>query len=277
MERIPRSKKGMTLVEQLRDILNDYFGRFPNTSINGLAMRSTVGATTLRRILSLEIKGDPSPHTVLNIASAVSKEKRLSKLIHMFEGPVGELLRDSFSAYVEVSAPHTFDVDLNEILRDRLNYFIYKLAANRNGVTENEVKDLYGQLGLEKLKKLREQGLIKLEGVVYHASEKNFSLDLEIAKEHLPELVKFYRPENLEAGLNLFYTLSESVSLEGVKKIKEIQREAAKKVYEIMQAPEYSGNVPYFTVQLCEVLSADGKTDLKNHQSDSRFERGVLQ
>ena len=256
----------MTLVTQLRDVINDYFTKYPNTSINGLAMRSNVGATTLRRILSLEIKGDPSPHTVLNIASAISKEKRLSKLVQMFDGPMGELIRESFSTYVEVYAPHKFDPDLNEVLRDRVSYFVYKLTANRSGAREDEIFDLFGQPGVERLKKLRKDNLVRLEGAQYHAVEKNFSLDLNVAKEHLPELVKFYHPENLDRGLNIFYTLSESLNKEAIKKVKDIQREAAKKIYEIMNAPESDGTIPYFTVQLADVLGASEKR-----------EQGVLQ
>ncbi|OFZ13646.1 MAG: hypothetical protein A2X86_20945 [Bdellovibrionales bacterium GWA2_49_15] len=262
----PIKGRGMTLVEQLKDVINEYFSKYPNTSINGLAMRSSVGATTLRRILSLEIKGDPSPHTVLNIASAISKEKRLSKLVQMFDGPMGELIRESFSTYVEVDAPHKFDPDLNEVLRDRLSYFVYKLTANRSGAREDEIFDLFGLPGVERLKKLRKENLVRLEGAQYHAVEKNFSLDLSVAKEHLPELVKFYRPENLDRGLNIFYTLSESLNEEAIKKVKAIQHEAAKKIYEIMNAPESDGTIPYFTVQLADVLGACEKR-----------EQGVLQ
>lgn len=245
----------MTLCEQLKEVLDGYFVQHPNMSINALAMRSNIGATTLRRIMSLEIKGEPSPHTVLNIASAVTKEKRLSKLLRMFDGPVGQLLNDCFSNYAEQNTPHTYDRDLNELLEDKINYFIYKLAANKIGVAREEIQDMYGKLGLEKLQELTTHGHLEYRDDRYHAKEKDFSLDLMVIKKHLPELVKFYRPEELERGLNLFYTLSESLNEEGIKLIKDIQREAVKKTYEIMSSTQYQGELPYFTVQMCDTLT----------------------
>ncbi len=245
----------MTLCEQLKDILDGHFRQYPNVSINALAMRANVGATTLRRIMSLEIKGEPSPHTVLNIASAVAKEKRLGRLLKMYEGPVGEILQDNFSNFAEQDTPHVYDRDLNELLTDKVNYFIYKLAANRTGVKREEIQDLYGRLGLEKLQELVAGGHVLYKEEAYHAKDKNFSLDLMVIKRHLPELIKFYKPEELDRGQNLFYTLSESLSAEGIKRIKDIQREAVKKTYEIMSSEEFAGEVPYFTIQACDTLN----------------------
>ena len=61
----------MALVEQLKGVVDGYFEKYPHMSINALAQRSGVPATTLRRIINKTVKGDPAPHTVLNIISAV--------------------------------------------------------------------------------------------------------------------------------------------------------------------------------------------------------------
>ena len=53
----------MTLSEQLQDIVEGYFDRYPNMSINGLAQKSGVGATTLRRIVKGTNKGEPAPRS----------------------------------------------------------------------------------------------------------------------------------------------------------------------------------------------------------------------
>ena len=86
-------------------------------------------------------------------------------------------------------------------------------------VTKSEVIELFGNLGLEKLKSLIANGAILDHGDIVHASKKDFSMDLSIMKDHLPELVKFYQPERLEEGNNLFYTLSESLNEDGIKKV----------------------------------------------------------
>jgi hypothetical protein len=249
----------MTLCEQLKEIVDDYLTRYPNVSINGLAMKSGVGATTLRRIKNLSIKGDPAPHTVLNIISSTSNEKCLSKILNDHDGALGELLQQSFGHFVETDAPHDYDPDLNEVLRDQVNYFIYKLSANRAGTTKMVVGELYGKLGMERLEKLIKMGLIVEKERELHAKNKNFSLDLSIAAAHLPELVKFFKHDEVQIGLNLFYSMSESLSEEGIQKVKNIQKDAVKKIYDVMQSPFYEGEIPYFSLNLAETMNATDK------------------
>ncbi len=245
----------MTLTEQLKQIVNDYFEKYPHMSINGLAQRSGVGATTLRRLVNQQGKGEPAPHVVLGIVSATTKEKKLSKIITKFDGEVGSLLKKSFSPYVEENMPQELDHDLNEILADQISYFIYKLAANREGTDQIKISELYGKIGLDRLNNLIEKKFIHVEGNKMHAKKKDFSLDVKVAAEHLPEMMKFYKPEQVSAGQNLFYTLSETLNEEGIQKIKEVQKIAVKKVFDIMRSPFYEGKIPYFTVQVCDTLS----------------------
>ena len=79
-------KRLMTVTEQLQDVVCSYLEKYPNISINALAKRSGVAATTIRRLLNQETKKSIAPHTVLNLVSSISKEKRLSKLIGLFDG-----------------------------------------------------------------------------------------------------------------------------------------------------------------------------------------------
>ncbi len=244
----------MELTRQLKDMMEKHLEKFPNVSINALALRSGVGATTLRRILNLSIKGDPSPHTVLSLVSVVYKEKKLSKLLPQVQGPVGDHLRECFAQFMEEDVPHEIDLNLNEVLSDRLSYFIYKLAANTSGTTRPKILELFGKLGEERLASLIKTGWILEEGKVLHAKEKNYSLDVRLSKKHLPELVSFYKPDEVSDNKNIFYTLSESLTEEGIKKIKEIQYEAVRKIYEVMSAEEYLGDLPYFTINLSDTM-----------------------
>ena len=247
----------MTLNEQLKSIVNSYFERYPHMSINGLAQKSGVGATTLRRLVNNTGKGEPAPHVVLGLVSATSKEKRLSQLVTMFEGEVGELLKKSFAPYIEKDMPQEIDHDLNEVLKDQISYFIYKLSANREGTDKLEISELYGKIGLERCSNLLKLGFVSIDAKSdkIHAKKKDFSLDVHIAADHLPEMMKYYKPEQISEGKNLFYTLSETINEEGIQKIKEVQKEAVKKVFDIMRSPFYEGKIPYFTVQVCDTLS----------------------
>lgn len=245
----------MTLCEQLKNIIACYLTDNPNTSVNSLSHKSKVGASTIRRILNCSVKGNPSPHTILNIVSAISNEKKLTKLVKMFDGELGKSLLDSFGAFVELESDHSCDVDINEALEDRVSYIIYKLAANRTGVSKVEVGSLFGHIGMERLKVLLDKKIVKeIEGTI-HACEKQFSLDLKVMTKHLPALVRYYDPEQVEMGLNIIYNLSESINEDGIKKIKKITREAAKSIYQVMNSPYYEGDIPFFSVLLGDTLN----------------------
>lgn len=257
----------MTLTEQLQFVVEDYFSRYPHMSVNSLALKSGVGATTLRRLLGGAIKGAPAPHTILNIASAVSNEKRLSVLINKFDGELGEVLEEAFGPYIQEKINHTYSADLNEELKDEIKYFIFKMSANRTGVSWSWVADTFGKIGLDKLKKMKENGLLvagEKEGL-YHAKEKNFSLNVSVASKHLARLTSFYKPENVGLGENLFYSLSESLNAEGIQKVKQIEKEAIQKIYQVMINEKFEGEIPYFSLLLSDTMTIE---------SD---EQGVLQ
>ncbi|MEI8347322.1 MAG: hypothetical protein WCG27_07640 [Pseudomonadota bacterium] len=244
----------MALIKQLKEMLENHFERYPHVGLNALAMRSGVGATTLRRIMNCSLKGDPAPHTVLNIVSCLYKEKRLSKLLSLVEGPIGTFLRETFGIYVETQTPHIYDTDLNQVLSDSINYFIYKLAANDAGTNRIKIFELFGKLGAEHLEHLFAMELLFEKNGVIHARDKNFILDVTVAKKHLSDLVQFFHPENLGEGRNVMHSLSESLSEEGVKKVRAIQKEAAKKILEVMNDSQYTGEIPYFTLNLGDIL-----------------------
>jgi len=247
----------MTLTEQLKILLDTYFEKYPHMSINALAKKSGVGASTLRRIINGSLKGNPSPSTVLNLVSASTKERKLAVLLKTTGGPVGKLLNSSFGHFVEENLPHNYNTDLNRELGEWPKYMIYKLASNKKGVLKKDIESVLGKIGLKHLKELFKRGLVFMEGEVVHAKEKQFSLDIKVSLKHLPNLLEFYKPDALDKGQNLFYTLSESLNEDGIKKVKEIQKEAVKKIYNVMRSPYFEGDIPYFSISLMDTLNLD--------------------
>lgn len=242
---------------QLRELTNNYLTKHPGLTLNALSQRSGIAATTLRRLMQEENRSELAPHSVLALVSYLLKEKRISFILNKVDGPVGELLRKSFDQFIfnEASSTHELNEDLNKILQDKTNYLLYKLAANQCGTSIEEVKNLFGLSGLCKLNALMEKNwIIADENERLHAKEKNFSLDLELAHRHTHSLVDFYKPLDIDKGNNLFYSLSEGMNASGIKKIKEVEKEAVKKIFEIMNDQNFQGNLPYFAVVLSDIL-----------------------
>lgn len=251
------------LISHLQQLINTYLEKHPQVSINALATRSNIPVSTLRRISLGQQKGDLAPHNVLNLTSYLLKEKSLSELLKKVNPIIKDYLEGHFGQFIFANTQRVYDVDLNEVLKDQFHYFIYKISANHNGTTMMDIMEMFGRIGEAKAKELIEMGLIFEESGRIHAKSKNFSLDLKTAASHLPDLVRFYKPETLGVGLNLFYSLSESMSKEAIVEIKNIQREATKKISAIMNDPNNMGEIPYFTLNLAETFNLHTEGELQ--------------
>lgn len=246
-----------TVNQALREMTTAYLNQHPSLSLNSLAIRSGVPATTMRRLMQEENRTELAPHSVLSLVSYVLKEKRISRLLQIIDGPVADLLKKCFDQFIfdEAKSDHKIDSNLNETLRDKVAYLVYKLAANHCGVSFDELKNTLGLEGLKKCHELLAQKwlIIDQNGKI-HAKEKNFTLDLVTAHQHSHTLIDQYRPSEVKSGINLFYSLSEAMTSEGIKQIKEIEKDAIKKIYDVMTNQNYQGDIPYFAIVLSEAI-----------------------
>ncbi len=249
----------MELNGQLKQIVDDYLRSHPSLTLNALATRSNTSATTLRRIVSQGSKSEVSPHVVLSIVSYIYKEKRISTLLKVTTGSIKETLEKHFSSFIFENTEHTYDEELNRQLSDKTSYLIYKLAANRSGVLVDEISVYFGKSGIQKAEELKEKGMIHQIGDHFHARDKNFTLDLSIAKKHIGALVDFYKINRVSEGKNLFYSMSESVNEQTITEIKNIKKEAIKKIQNLLSDPKSNGQVPYFSIFLSDTMSFDSK------------------
>ncbi len=245
-----------TINQELRELIMEYREKHPALSLNALSQRTNIPGTSLRRLMQDNYEVPLSPHQVLAIFSYLIKEKRISKILAMATGAVGEYLRQSFSSFVfEEENEHKMDFDINEIVKDKVSYLIYKMAANQLGVTMGEIFESFGRMGLKKFEELVNRGWIYADtNERFHAKEKNFSIDIMLSKELSHSLLDQFKPEDAGRGLNLYYSLSEGMNEMGIKKIKEIELDAVKKVFEVMNQKEYIGTIPYFALFLSDCL-----------------------
>ena len=246
------------LIRSLTVMIESYMTRNTQLTLNALAMRSNVPVTTLRRLMSGQQKNEIAPHSVLNIVSYIMREKNLSSILEKAEPAISEFLRKHFGNFVfATGGNHSYDVNLNVELKDETKYLIYKLAANHNGTDLMTIVDNFGAYGKKKADEMKKDGLLLEEEGRLHAREKNFSLDLAIAAEHLPALVQFYKPGTIAQGRNSMFSMSESLSMDAIAEIKKIQRECVQKMHAIMNDSNFFGDIPYFTINLSETMLSE--------------------
>lgn len=251
-EQLMTQEQGREIGSILKELVENFLNTHRHLTLNALAQRSSIPLSTLRRIHQGVQKTDLAPHTVLNLVSYVYKEKRISKVLKLVAPELREFLEKNFGSFIFESDERVYSPDLNQILKDPVYYIIYKLAANHEGTTLVDICEIYGSFGKKKADEMIVIGLLKEIDGVLHAKEKNFSLDLEVAAQNLSELIRFFRPKELAQGYNLFYSLSEALTKEAIAEVKNIQREAAKKILSIMENDENKGEIPYFTLNMAE-------------------------
>ena len=249
--------------DQLRQLVQNHLAKHPHLTLNAIAERSGVPATTLRRLIQEENRSELAPHSVLSLSAYLYKEKRLSRLLSIIEGPIKTLLQKSFDKFVfdESAADYELDHDLNSLLHDKTTYLVFKICANQAGASLNTIKESFGYFGVQSLELLMNKKFVYFNEADrnYHAHNKKFTLDLELAHRLTHALVDAYKPQDVAKGQNLFYSLSEGMSEEGIQKIKKIKKEAINKVHEVMCDPNNQGNLPYFSLFISDLI---GPSDL---------------
>ncbi len=245
------------LIQSLQNVISSYLSKNPQLTLNALSGRSNVPVTSLRRLMSGQQKNEIAPHSVLNLMSYIYREKNLSVLLEKVDASIASFLKKHFGHFIFSNQKNTYNVDLNLELRDQTKYLIYKLAANHNGTDHMTVVENFGSHGKRKADEMKAVGLLIEEGGRLHAKEKNFSLDIKIAADHLPALVQFYKPDSIALGQNSMFSMSESLCMNAIVEIKAIQRDCVMKMNAIMNDPKNFGDIPYFTLNLAETMLAE--------------------
>ena len=130
------------LTQELKNCMEDYFNNYPNMSINGLSKRAQVGATTLRRILSLSLKGNPNPKTVLNLMSVLTKKKDIELIIEVSPPLTKKYLNESFESYLINQSSENKNADPQ-------SFYALSESLNEDGI--NKIKSIQKE-AIEKMK-----------------------------------------------------------------------------------------------------------------------------
>ncbi|MBF0359941.1 MAG: hypothetical protein HQK49_02965 [Oligoflexia bacterium] len=251
-------KKNSKLVIELKEMVEDYLKKFPSLSIHSFSKKCGVASSTLRRILSLETKEDPVPSTVLGIISAVKKESNIHRLMELFDKN-SEVYLSLDRSYSFANKHSAYRPDLGELLKDRENYIIYKLAANAVGTTREHLVDLLGNPAIEKIDELIKSDWIYEEGERLHAIEKNFTLSVELGKKYVPEMLRYAGAGSKYVDKKMFRSVSESITNEVYEEIWRIQSDAAKKIISLINRKESIGEIPFFYIYVLDTMEAPGR------------------
>jgi hypothetical protein len=253
------------LLLALQQILQNYLKERPARSVNGLSKKCVVSESTLRRILSGQIKTMPTATTVLDILTTISKEKNIQNILKLYPGTIAN--------YLETNLPQSENVlteycqELNQVLKDSSTYIIYKLASNSMGLRREKIIELFGLHGIACADVLVENKYLSLTDNIYRSQIENFTLHHDTFVQKFKAVADFIKiQKNIEREhLNpLLVNYSESVSAEAYKEIVSLQKRTLKKIRDIMSAKDSQGQIPLFLLLAIDTLDTKSANEIEH-------------
>ncbi len=248
-------RKCDSVVEHLQFVISDYLERKPHLNLSGISKKCSVSEPTLRRIMKGQIKTLPTVTTVLDILTYISNEKKPSKIIKLYPGPIADFLKET-TPYVD-DCDTDYNIELNRILKNPVKYLTYKLASNSSGVSEDKVRELFGSLGVKSLFSMVDKGYLTQKGKYYYSSSKSFTSNHTDFVENFKTVADFIKPEKLSprSRVNPFFrNFSNSVTPEAYEEIVKIQKKAMTKIAQIMTNEDNQGEIPLFLLLAIDTL-----------------------
>lgn len=225
------------------------------SSLQVVADKTGTSYSTIRNILQNETP--ISYKMAKNILLRLSPNLTVRKLTEILGGSEASEFSHFYSNILDSSLVD----DKYEAYFKNENYFeILVRAFSNKGTSLQEIQYLFGILGVERSKKLIQAGLIiEKEGRLFGNSDSDIHISLESTKKMSEFALKRYQVEDPHDAWLTFR--SEGYSKENYDKIKEILREAHKKIKSLESDP--NGEYQAVIVQLLIDLDKDLKRDKK--------------
>jgi hypothetical protein len=235
-------------------IFKSYREKYPQVSLNNISKRCGKANGTLRNLLDQENLSWPQPDTILNFMMVLLERKDIYEVIMEAPGVIGEYLRKSFPLYKNYPSKEIPQMQTH--INDRESFLITWMCSTAQGMTRQEVKDIFGHLGLIRLDELiSADALIVHEDGRIRTHDENTYVTPDIFRQYIGDIFKFIKFEDAGKGTNLMYSFVESVS-------EEYQKESVAKIYDLYREilrgskdPQNKGNVKFFTVMAADSMT----------------------
>ncbi len=245
----------MQEVVELSTLLENFLLENKNVSINALSMRMGVAETTLRRVRSGNLKRLPNNDNLLKIIFYLFKSTDLGVIKNLLPPGLKNFFVREY-VIVENSINNPVTVIDPSIIDSQITYLVLKLASNHSGVKKEEVLRLFGELGLMSAKHLEREDIVYEEENIFKCKLSAFRLDDNSFIRNFKTTAEFITTEpEKRIGPNLYHNLSESLNLEGLTRIQEIQKKAVKEICEILNDEKFKGELPVFALVAVDTLN----------------------
>jgi len=143
------------LLTDLVDAINAWTEGSRSRSLSGLARRTGVAYSTIRRIAQNE--SVPHPYTALSISEVVMTTQQRLEFLKKHFPTIGNLMEECYDNKIGVQP----NADaLQRFLRMEPHNRIFNIAATEAGTNRRAIQNLCGQMGIDSLNELLDESLL---------------------------------------------------------------------------------------------------------------------
>ncbi len=142
------------LLADLVDAINAWTEGSRNRSLSGLARRTGVAYSTIRRIAQNE--SVPHPYTALAISEVVMSLQQRIEFLKKHFPTIGNLMEE---AYPKLSVQPN-EESFQRFLRMEPHNRIFSIAATAKGTNRRQIASLCGQVGIDSVNEMLDEGLL---------------------------------------------------------------------------------------------------------------------
>ncbi|MFW7380910.1 MAG: helix-turn-helix domain-containing protein [Oligoflexus sp.] len=230
-----------SLSDYLRNTINDYLKKKSHSLIT-LSDKSGIHYNTLARILKGRVES-PSLETALGILKVCQTGQAAFDALRTFFPDYDVILG---MVQTERDVDKDAMVDLSRILSDSIALRILALARSRDGLRLDELRKSCGELGMERLRSLRERDWLLTDGDVVRLNQRKLGMDLKVSHDFLKAFCSMLDQELNQRDHALLWNQVERFNDEGVAALRSAAMDFFHEVESIRNNPRYYGQKPCF-------------------------------
>jgi hypothetical protein len=255
------------LLADLVDAIQTWLASSKSRTLSGLARRTSVAYSTIRRIAQGE--SAPHPYTALAISEVVmTTQQRLTFLKKHFP-TIGNLMDE---CYLNTIRQEPNDENLQRFIRLEPHNKIFNMAATRQGTTRKAVGNLVGKAGLDALDEMLEDSLLhELPSGAIKFTHDNWAIgDIELALDQVRHSTEHFDKHLVGTeGASLMHSTG-AVKAELLPKVKELVVTFMKDLNELKDDEDAEGGIHFFCDLMYSLYNRNEWTDSRGDLSLAR-------
>lgn len=231
------------LLEDLVDAINAWTMSRRNRSLSGLARRTNVAYSTIRRIAQGE--SSPHPYTALSISEVVMDTKQRLEFLKKHFPTIGNLMDE---CYVNSIRQDPNDETLQRFIRQEPHNKIFNIAATKHGSSRKAIMELCGKPGLDALDEMIDDALLhELPSGVIKYTHDNWAIgNVELALDQVKHSTAHFDKHLVGTdGASLMHSTG-AVKAELLPQVKALVVKFMKDLNELKDSEDAEGGIHFF-------------------------------